>query len=198
MLQQNPNLAQTGCSAKDTFPHGSGYRSKEAITVPFKCLLFDHFSLWHNHWRLDENLRTVEKPRLYSHSLVDTEAPLICLKWFGISRLHLLTGVPHMLHLFKHRMSSIWSYASDWKHSEFTSILCVTIIEVPLDWFHADPLWTRVACVSSEEINNINLSHCSNVILSPIRALSFSRDGGEIFHKANVNAQWHWEPNLKA
>lgn len=124
--------------------------------------------------------------------------PLICLKWFGISRLHLLTGVPHMLHLFKHRVSSIWSYASDWKHSQFTSILCVTLIEVPLDWFHADPLWMRVACVSSEEINNINLSHCSNVILSPIQALSLSRDGGEIFHKANVNARWHWDAILKA
>lgn len=160
--------------------------------------MFDHFSLWYNHWQLDENLRTVEKPRQYSHLFVGTEAPLICLKWFGISRLHLLTGVPHMLHLFKHCMSSIWSYASYWKHSEFTSILCVTIIEVPLDWFHADPLWTRMACVSSEEINNINLSHCSNVILSSIRALSLSRDGGEIFYKANVNAQCHWEPNLKA
>lgn len=165
------------------------------VEVSFACLTFDRFSLWYNHRQLDGNLPTFEKRRLYSHSHVcieaKTSAPLICLKWFGISRLHLLTGVPHMLLLFKHHMSSIWSYASDWKHSQFTSILCVTIIEVPLDWFHADPLWTCMACVSSEEINNINLSHCSNVILSPIRALSLSRNGGEIFHKANVNAQWH-------
>lgn len=126
--------------------------------------MFDNFSLWYNHWQLEENLWTVEKPRQYSHLPIGTEAPLICLKWFGISRLHLQTGVPHMLHLFKHCMSSIWSYASYWKHSEFTSILCVTIIEVPLDWFHADPLWARAWRVC--QVRRLTISTSVTVLMS--------------------------------
>lgn len=95
---------------------------------PFACLMFDRFSLRYNHRWLDDNLPTFEKRQLYSHLYICTEvktsATLICLKWFGISRLHLLTGVPHMLHLFKHGMSSIWSYASDWKHSIYKHFVC--------------------------------------------------------------------------
>lgn len=46
--------------------------------------------------------------------------------------------------------------------------LCIAIIEVPLDWFHADLLWACMGCAKSKEIGDINLSHHCNAILCSI------------------------------